>query len=168
MNGMQNKLARVVIDRVPCLETVRFVNSGTEACLSVLRLMRAYTGRNKVHFPCMYNGQLSALMQLVTCAHHSIMLYTCLLPPARHNYHSTALLPDADICLHESSSPPASSSVFVYCVTAHNIDLLSRYSGAQVFRLLPWSCRLLLGASRIWCSHTWSARLARSACSFYR
>ena len=45
---MQNKLARVVIDRVPCLETVRFVNSGTEACLSVLRLMRAFTGRNKV------------------------------------------------------------------------------------------------------------------------
>lgn len=46
---VQNKLARVVIDRVPCLEMVRFVNSGTEACLSVLRLMRAFTGRNKVH-----------------------------------------------------------------------------------------------------------------------
>lgn len=45
---LQNKLARVVIDRVPCLEMVRFVNSGTEACLSVLRLMRAFTGRNKV------------------------------------------------------------------------------------------------------------------------
>lgn len=45
---LQNKLAKVVIDRVPCLEMVRFVNSGTEACLSVLRLMRAFTGRNKV------------------------------------------------------------------------------------------------------------------------
>lgn len=48
---LQNKLARVVIDRVPCLEMVRFVNSGTEACLSVLRLMRAFTGRNKVCEP---------------------------------------------------------------------------------------------------------------------
>ena len=45
---VQNKLAKVVIDRVPCLEMVRFVNSGTEACLSVLRLMRAFTNRNKV------------------------------------------------------------------------------------------------------------------------
>ena len=27
---------------------VRFVNSGTEACMSVLRLMRAFTGREKI------------------------------------------------------------------------------------------------------------------------
>ena len=39
----------MVIERVPCVEMVRFVNSGTEACLSVLRLMRAYTKRDKVH-----------------------------------------------------------------------------------------------------------------------
>ncbi len=45
---LQNQLAKVVIDRVPSVEMVRFVNSGTEACLSVLRLMRAFTGRDKV------------------------------------------------------------------------------------------------------------------------
>ena len=45
---MQNELAKVVIDRVPSVEMVRFVNSGTEACLSVVRLMRAYTNRTKV------------------------------------------------------------------------------------------------------------------------
>ena len=33
----------MVIDRVPSVEMVRFCNSGTEACLSVLRVMRAYT-----------------------------------------------------------------------------------------------------------------------------
>lgn len=38
----------MVIERVPSVEMVRFVNSGTEACLSVLRLMRAYTKRDKV------------------------------------------------------------------------------------------------------------------------
>jgi glutamate-1-semialdehyde aminotransferase len=37
-----------VIERVPSVEMVRFVSSGTEACLSVLRLMRAYTKREKV------------------------------------------------------------------------------------------------------------------------
>ena len=43
----QNVLAKMVIERVPSVEMVRFVNSGTEACLSVVRLMRAYTGREK-------------------------------------------------------------------------------------------------------------------------
>ena len=47
----QNEMAKVVIDRVPSVEMVRFVNSGTEACLSVLRLMRAYTGREKASCP---------------------------------------------------------------------------------------------------------------------
>ena len=45
---LENVLAKIVIDRVPSIEMVRFVNSGTEACLSVLRLMRAYTKRDKV------------------------------------------------------------------------------------------------------------------------
>ena len=38
----------MVIKRLTSIEMVRFVNSGSEACLSVLRLMRAYTGREKV------------------------------------------------------------------------------------------------------------------------
>ena len=50
--SLQNTMAQAVIDRVPSVEMVRFVNSGTEACLSVLRLMRAYTGREKVGRPC--------------------------------------------------------------------------------------------------------------------
>ncbi|GJD08132.1 Glutamate-1-semialdehyde 2,1-aminomutase [Galdieria sulphuraria] len=45
---LENILARMVIDAVPSVEMVRFVNSGTEACMSALRLMRAYTGREKI------------------------------------------------------------------------------------------------------------------------
>jgi len=41
----------MVIERVPSVEMVRFVNSGTEACLSVLRLMRAHTKRDKARRP---------------------------------------------------------------------------------------------------------------------
>ncbi|KAL3138473.1 hypothetical protein ABBQ32_006264 [Trebouxia sp. C0010 RCD-2024] len=60
---LENKLARVVIDRVPCLEMVRFVNSGTEACLSVLRLMRAFTGRNKLlKFSGCYHGHADSFL----------------------------------------------------------------------------------------------------------
>lgn len=54
---LENVLAEMVIDAVPSVEMVRFVNSGTEACMAVLRLMRAYTGRNKViKFEGCYHG----------------------------------------------------------------------------------------------------------------
>ncbi len=54
---LENVLAEMVIDAVPSVEMVRFVNSGTEACMSVLRLMRAFTQREKViKFEGCYHG----------------------------------------------------------------------------------------------------------------
>ncbi|HEY9700325.1 MAG TPA: glutamate-1-semialdehyde 2,1-aminomutase [Trichocoleus sp.] len=54
---LENVLAEMVIDAVPSVEMVRFVNSGTEACMAVLRLMRAYTGREKlIKFEGCYHG----------------------------------------------------------------------------------------------------------------
>ena len=54
---LENELGQMVIDRVPSVEMVRFCNSGTEACLSVLRVMRAYTGRDKIiKFEGCYHG----------------------------------------------------------------------------------------------------------------
>jgi glutamate-1-semialdehyde 2,1-aminomutase len=54
---LENVLAEMVIDAVPSVEVVRFVSSGTEACMSVLRLMRAFTGREKiVKFEGCYHG----------------------------------------------------------------------------------------------------------------
>src|SRR4030065_1345713 len=41
-------LAKMVIDAIPSIEMVRFVNSGTEATMSALRLARAFTGRPKI------------------------------------------------------------------------------------------------------------------------
>jgi len=55
--ALENELAQLVIDAVPSVEMVRFVNSGTEACMAVLRLMRAYTGREKlIKFEGCYHG----------------------------------------------------------------------------------------------------------------
>ena len=45
--ALENTLAEMVIDAVPSVEMVRFVNSGTAACMAVLRPMRAFTGRDK-------------------------------------------------------------------------------------------------------------------------
>merc|ERR1719502_2157552 len=43
--ALENELAKMVIEAVPSVDMVRFTNSGTEACMGVLRLMRAYTQR---------------------------------------------------------------------------------------------------------------------------
>lgn len=55
--ALENVLAEMVIEAVPSIEMVRFVNSGTEACISVLRLIRAFTGREKfIKFEGCYHG----------------------------------------------------------------------------------------------------------------
>jgi glutamate-1-semialdehyde 2,1-aminomutase len=60
---LENVLAKMVIERVPSVEMVRFVSSGTEACLSVLRLMRAYTKREKViKFVGCYHGHADSFL----------------------------------------------------------------------------------------------------------
>ena len=59
----ENTLARLVIDSVPSIEMVRFVNSGTEATMSALRLARAYTGRSKIiKFSGCYHGHADMLL----------------------------------------------------------------------------------------------------------
>ncbi len=60
---IENKLAKLVIDRVPSVEMVRMVNSGTEATMSALRLARGYTGRDKIlKFEGNYHGHGDSLL----------------------------------------------------------------------------------------------------------
>ncbi|MDA4117587.1 MAG: glutamate-1-semialdehyde 2,1-aminomutase [Thaumarchaeota archaeon] len=57
------RLAEKVVSCVPSIEKVRFVNSGTEAAMSALRLARAYTGRDKVlKFDGCYHGHADAFL----------------------------------------------------------------------------------------------------------
>ncbi len=57
------KLAKMVCDAFPGMDKVRFVNSGTEAVLSAVRLARAYTGHNKIiKFSGCYHGHMDALL----------------------------------------------------------------------------------------------------------
>lgn len=61
--AIESELAQLVIDVVPSVEMVRFVNSGTEACMSALRLARAYTGRDKIiKFAGCYHGHADMLL----------------------------------------------------------------------------------------------------------
>ena len=60
---MENKLAELVIERVPSIEMIRMVSSGTEATMSALRLARGYTGRDKIlKFEGCYHGHGDSLL----------------------------------------------------------------------------------------------------------
>jgi len=61
--ALENELAELVIKTVPSIEMIRFVNSGTEATMSALRLARAFTGRSKiVKFAGCYHGHADMLL----------------------------------------------------------------------------------------------------------
>lgn len=50
-------LAKMISSYIPSMEMIRFVNSGTEACMSTVRLARAFTGKNKIiKFEGCYHG----------------------------------------------------------------------------------------------------------------
>ncbi len=60
---LENELARLVVESFPSMELVRFVNSGTEATMSALRLARAFTGRDRtIKFEGGYHGHADALL----------------------------------------------------------------------------------------------------------
>ncbi len=61
--ALETELAELVCELVPSAEQVRFVNSGTEATMSVLRLARAFTGRNKIiKLQGLYHGHADFLL----------------------------------------------------------------------------------------------------------
>jgi glutamate-1-semialdehyde 2,1-aminomutase len=60
---LETEMAKLVIARMPSVEIVRMVNSGTEATMSALRLARGYTKRNKIlKFEGSYHGHADALL----------------------------------------------------------------------------------------------------------
>lgn len=60
---LENDLAKLVMERVPSIEMVRMVSSGTEATMSALRVARGYTGRDKIlKFEGCYHGHADSLL----------------------------------------------------------------------------------------------------------
>ena len=54
---LENQFAKMLKEAIPSLEKVRFVNSGTEAVMTTIRVARAYTGRDKIiKFAGCYHG----------------------------------------------------------------------------------------------------------------
>lgn len=60
---LETAMAKLVCERMPSVEIVRMVNSGTEATMSALRLARGYTKRNKIlKFEGSYHGHADSLL----------------------------------------------------------------------------------------------------------
>ncbi|RAV30490.1 glutamate-1-semialdehyde 2,1-aminomutase [Sinomicrobium soli] len=59
----ETEIARLAVSMVPNIDKIRFVNSGTEACMSAVRLARGYTGREKIiKFAGCYHGHSDAFL----------------------------------------------------------------------------------------------------------
>ncbi|MFC3039244.1 glutamate-1-semialdehyde 2,1-aminomutase [Virgibacillus xinjiangensis] len=60
---LENQFAQMLKEAIPSLEKVRFVNSGTEAVMTTVRVARAYTGRNKIiKFSGCYHGHFDSVL----------------------------------------------------------------------------------------------------------
>jgi glutamate-1-semialdehyde 2,1-aminomutase len=60
----ETALAKLITQMVPGIDLIRFVNSGTEACMSALRLARGYTNRSKfIKFEGHYHGHSDAFLK---------------------------------------------------------------------------------------------------------
>ncbi|MEM9143765.1 MAG: glutamate-1-semialdehyde 2,1-aminomutase [Bacteroidota bacterium] len=61
--AIETELAKLAVSMVPNIDKIRFVNSGTEACMSAVRLARGYTGRDKIiKFAGCYHGHSDAFL----------------------------------------------------------------------------------------------------------
>ncbi len=57
------KLAQFIVERIPFIEQIRFVNSGTEAVMTALRLARGHTKKNKIiKFAGCYHGHTDSML----------------------------------------------------------------------------------------------------------
>ncbi|MGG5487933.1 glutamate-1-semialdehyde 2,1-aminomutase [Meridianimaribacter flavus] len=60
---IETKIAELAISMVPNIDKIRFVNSGTEACMSAVRLARGFTGKEKIiKFAGCYHGHSDAFL----------------------------------------------------------------------------------------------------------
>ena len=60
---LETQIAKLAVSMVPNIDKIRFVNSGTEACMSAIRLARGYTNRDKIiKFSGCYHGHSDSFL----------------------------------------------------------------------------------------------------------
>ena len=60
---LETEIAKYIVENVPNIDQIRMVSSGTEACMSAIRLARGFTGRNKfIKFEGCYHGHSDSFL----------------------------------------------------------------------------------------------------------
>ena len=60
---LETEIAKFIVEKVPNVDKIRMVNSGTEACMSAIRLARGFTGRDKIiKFEGCYHGHSDSFL----------------------------------------------------------------------------------------------------------
>src|SRR5690606_35803509 len=60
---LETEIAKLIVENVPNVDKIRMVNSGTEACMSAIRLARGFTGKNKIiKFEGCYHGHSDSFL----------------------------------------------------------------------------------------------------------
>jgi len=61
--ALETEIAKLAVSMVPGIDKIRFVNSGTEACMSAVRLARGYTKKDKIiKFAGCYHGHSDSFL----------------------------------------------------------------------------------------------------------
>src|ERR1700712_1368034 len=61
---LEIEMAELIVSMVPNVDLIRMVNSGTEACMSAVRLARGFTGKNKIlKFEGHYHGHAASFLE---------------------------------------------------------------------------------------------------------
>ena len=104
----QIRLAKLLCDRIPSMDTVRFTNSGTEATLNTIRAARAFTGKHKIaKFEGAYLGS------------HEYASVSFRIPPDQLN-------PDGPTVIHDMPGQPPSLLEDVIVLRYNNLEECER------------------------------------------
>ena len=144
---LENELALLLKSRLPHVEKMRFVSSGTEAVMSALRLARGYTQKSKLlKFEGCYHGHVDSL--LVKAGSGLVTLGTSSSAGVPDTIaQETLVVPLNDIALLEQTFNTYGNelaAVIIEPVPANNGLLLQDLSFLQCLRSLCWKHKVLL------------------------
>lgn len=129
--ALEVKFAKMLKEAMPALDKVRFVNSGTEAVMTTIRVARAYTGRTKI-------------MKFAGCYHgHSDLVLV-----AAGSGPSTLGTPD-------SAGVPQSIAQEVITVPFNNVETLKEALDKWGHEMLDYPCRTDCWKLRYCRAKTW-------------
>jgi glutamate-1-semialdehyde 2,1-aminomutase len=147
------ELARFIVEAVPSVEQVRFAVSGTEACMTAIRLARAHTGRAKIlTFDGCYHGHSDSLMARNTAGIPGLLAKETLTAPLNDTKSLKAIIKRHAYALAAVIIEPVAANMGVVAPEAGYLKLLRRLSAERgillIFDEVVTGFRLSIGGAQ--------------------